>query len=100
MRQMKPIRKIFENWLSTIWFSPNQGTNPVIRSRVFILGNGATLHEVNAGADFSDNGMQQSLGTMVNYLYDLSSIESNHEQFALEGTVNFHHKLKPLLIKP
>ena len=90
------IRKLAFNYL-VLSKSRDKPRDPVAR---FHLGNGATLHEVIAGADFSDNGMKLSLGTMVNYLYDLSSIESNHEQFALEGTVNFHHKLKPLLIKP
>ncbi len=90
------IRKLVFNYL-VLSKSRDKPRDPVAR---FHLGNGATLHEVLAGADFSDNGMNLSLGTMVNYLYDLSSIESNHEQFALEGTVNFHHKLKPLLITP
>ncbi|MGB1848282.1 MAG: malonyl-CoA decarboxylase domain-containing protein, partial [Pseudohongiellaceae bacterium] len=87
------IRKLVFNYL-VLSKSRGKPRDPVAR---FHLGNGATLHEVNAGADLSDNGMKQSRGTMVNYLYDLSSIESNHEQFALEGTVNFHPKLKPLL---
>ena len=87
------IRKLAFNYL-VLSKSRDKPRDPVAR---FHLGNGATLHEVIAGADFSDNGMKLSLGTMVNYLYDLSSIESNHEQFALEGTVNFHPKLKPLL---
>ena len=90
------IRKLAFNYL-VLSKSRDKPRDPVAR---FHLGNGATLHEVIAGADFSDNGMKLSLGTMVNYLYELSSIESNHEQFALEGTVNFHHKLKPLLITP
>ena len=88
------IRKLVVNYL-VLSKTRNKPSDPVAR---FHLGNGATLHEVNAGADLSDNGMKQSRGTMVNYLYDLSSIESNHEQFALEGTVSFHSKLKPLLL--
>ena len=92
--QQEKIRKLVFNYL-VLYKSRDKPCDPVAR---FHLGDGATLHEVNAGADYSDNGMQQSRGTMVNYLYDLSSIESNHEQFALEGTVNFHPKLKPLLL--
>jgi len=88
------IRKLVFNYL-VLSKTRNKPSDPVAR---FHLGNGATLHEVNAVADLSDNGMRQSRGTMVNYLYDLSSIESNHEQFALEGTVSFHSKLKPLLL--
>ena len=58
--------------------------DPVAR---FHLGNGAMIHAVHAGADVSDNGMAQSNGAMVNYLYDLSGIASNHEQFITNKTV-------------
>ena len=94
--QQENIRKLVLNYL-VLSKSKNKPRDPVAR---FHLGNGATLHEVNTGADLSENGMKQSRSVMVNYLYDLSYIESNHEQFALEGTVNFHPKLKSLLVTP
>ncbi|MEQ6204494.1 malonyl-CoA decarboxylase [Sulfitobacter sp. HNIBRBA2951] len=58
--------------------------DPVAR---FHLGNGAAVHAVHANADISDNGMRQSKGAMVNYLYDLSQVTTNHEQFVTEKTV-------------
>lgn len=58
--------------------------DPVAR---FHLGNGARVHAVHAEADTSQNGRKQSNGTMVNYLYDLSQISQNHEQFVGEKTV-------------
>lgn len=58
--------------------------DPVAR---FHLGNGAEAHLVHAGADTSANGMAWSSGAMVNYLYDLSQIEANHEDFALRGKI-------------
>ncbi len=58
--------------------------DPVAR---FHLGNGAMVHAVHAEADVSPNGRKQSNGTMVNYLYDLSQISQNHEQFVGEKTV-------------
>ena len=58
--------------------------DPVAR---FHLGNGATVHAVHADADLSENGVAQSGGAMVNYLYDLSHVASNHEQFVAEKTV-------------
>lgn len=58
--------------------------DPVAR---FHLGNGAAVHAVHANADTSENGLRQSGGTMVNYLYDLSQITTNHEQFVTEKTV-------------
>ena len=54
-------------------------TMPVAR---FHLGNGARLERLNWLADGSDNGITQSYGLMVNYLYDLDDIEKNHEAYA------------------
>ncbi len=53
--------------------------DPVAR---FHLGNGAMVHKVHARADLSVNGLAQSGGAMVNYLYDLNRITENHERFA------------------
>ncbi|WP_232822933.1 malonyl-CoA decarboxylase [Oceanibium sediminis] len=47
----------------------------------FHLGNGALVQDVHAGADTSENGLRQSSGAMVNYLYDLAEISQNHETF-------------------
>lgn len=58
--------------------------DPVAR---FHLGNGARLERLNPLADFSEKGWRDSYAAMVNYLYDLPSIEENHEQFAIRGVV-------------
>ena len=58
--------------------------DPVAR---FHLGNGALIRDVHALADISPNGLHQSSGVMVNYLYDLSKVEQNHEEFATNQTV-------------
>lgn len=58
--------------------------DPVAR---FHLGNGARLERVNWKGDVSEQGIAQSAGLMVNYLYDLKDIERNHEAFANEGKV-------------
>ncbi|WP_339763770.1 malonyl-CoA decarboxylase [uncultured Sulfitobacter sp.] len=63
------------------------GGNPLDPVARFHLGNGAMVHAVHADADVSPNGMKQSNGVMVNYLYDLSQISKNHEQFVSEKTV-------------
>ena len=47
----------------------------------FHLGNGAILDKVNLNADLSAKGMKQSKGIMVNYLYNLDTLEENHELF-------------------
>lgn len=61
-----------------------QPLDPVAR---FHLGNGAKIHDVHVRADLSENGMQKSFGAMVNYLYDLSRTEQNHEDFTLRGQI-------------
>lgn len=48
----------------------------------FHLGNGARIERVNWMADLSRKGIREAHGLMVNYLYDLASIEANHEAFA------------------
>ena len=58
--------------------------DPVAR---FHLGNGARLERMNFLGDTSKKGMKQSYGLMVNYLYDLSAIEKNHETYVNLGTV-------------
>jgi malonyl-CoA decarboxylase len=52
--------------------------DPVAR---FHLDNGARLERINLGADLSEKGLRESFGVMVNYLYDLAAVESNHERF-------------------
>ena len=58
--------------------------DPVAR---FHLGNGARLERLNFLGDVSANGLRQSHGLMVNYLYDLGQIEKNHEAFAETGQI-------------
>ncbi len=51
--------------------------DPVAR---FHLGNGATVARLNLAADTSVNGIRQSFGVMVNYLYDLKRLDKNRKQ--------------------
>jgi malonyl-CoA decarboxylase len=53
----------------------------------FHLNNGAKLDRLNWRADESDKGLRQSLGLMVNYVYEPKRIEANHEKFARGVTV-------------
>lgn len=62
----------------------NTSTDPVAR---FHLNNGAKLDRLNWRADESDKGLRQSLGMMVNYVYEPRRIESNHEKFVRGVTV-------------
>ena len=68
--------------------------DPVAR---FHLGNGASLHRLHWGADLTPNGKEQSAGIMVNYLYNLSKIEINHEEYFEQGKINASKTVTRLL---
>lgn len=53
----------------------------------FHLSNGARIERINWLADPSRKGLTQSAGIMVNYLYSLPDIETNHEAYTGHGAV-------------
>ena len=61
-----------------------QPLDPVAR---FHLKNGAILERINILGDPSENGMKQSFGTMVNYVYNLAKVEENHEDYVRNNQV-------------
>lgn len=63
----------------------------------FHLSNGARVERINWLGDVSKNGFGQSAGLMVNYLYRLGDIESNHERYRAEGRVAVSSSVKGLL---
>jgi malonyl-CoA decarboxylase len=65
--------------------------DPVAR---FHLGNGAILKQININGDLSKKGLDQSNGVMVNYLYDLDTVERNHELFVQTKEVLLSNELK------
>ena len=73
--------------------TPSRDGNPVAK---FHLGNGAKLHQINWAGDLSKNGLRQSGGLMVNYLYDLSSVEENHERF-VNGDIIYSRSVGKLM---
>jgi malonyl-CoA decarboxylase len=70
-----------------------EAVDPVAR---FHLGNGARVERLNWLADASQRGLQQSAGMMVNYLYRLDEVESNHEMYVREGKVAASRELRRL----
>ncbi|HWX49466.1 MAG TPA: malonyl-CoA decarboxylase family protein [Roseomonas sp.] len=51
----------------------------------FHLSNGARVERICWRGDTSDKGIRESLGFMVNYLYDPARIETYHEAYVGEG---------------
>lgn len=75
--------------------SPRGGPlDPVAR---FHLANGAQLHAIHNDANSSDEGLAQSYGVMVNYLYDLPKVNERSETFAETQKPIFGSKVKTLL---
>ena len=70
--------------------------DPVAR---FHLKNGARLEHINVLGNPSDAGMKASLGTMVNYVYDLSKVEQNHENYVLNNKIACSSQVKKMLKK-
>ncbi len=68
--------------------------DPVAR---FHLGNGASLRTIHWMGDRSQNGLRSSAGMMANYLYDLKSVDANHEAYSRDGTVIASREVTSLL---
>ena len=85
-RSPEHLQKMAAHYLSKEKQSRNQNhaSDPVAH---FHLSNGAQIERLNWMADASENGMQQSAGMMVNYLYELPQIESRSQGYSAEGKV-------------
>lgn len=87
------LRREAANYLANEKDRNGMPLDPVAR---FHLNNGAMIHDIHAGADLSPNGVRQSCGLMVNYLYDLKKVSQFHEGFAENHTVFTSKNVKSL----
>ena len=78
------LEKLAATYLLEQKTESGQPLDPVAR---FHLKNGAILERINILGDPSENGMKQSFGTMVNYVYNLSKVEENHEEYVRNNQV-------------
>lgn len=53
----------------------------------FHLSNGARIERLNWMGDISPNGLSQSAGLMINYLYKQDAIEENHHAYVTGGQI-------------
>ncbi|MBH0111707.1 malonyl-CoA decarboxylase family protein [Novosphingobium sp. YJ-S2-02] len=88
------LRTLAARYLLTAKGRGLQPRDPVAR---FHLGNGARLEAIHANADLSPNGLRQSHGIMVNYLYDLDYIEANSFALNESGTIAAAKSLRALI---
>ncbi|WP_011910481.1 malonyl-CoA decarboxylase domain-containing protein [Cereibacter azotoformans] len=92
--EVQTLRRLTAEYLLQARRPDGLPVDPVAR---FHLGNGALLHEIHALADVSANGFRQSCSAMVNYLYDLSQVETNTEGFLTGKVVAASKKVQSLL---
>ncbi|MBL4725114.1 MAG: malonyl-CoA decarboxylase family protein [Rhizobiaceae bacterium] len=74
----------------------NQNGKPLDPVAKFHLGNGAMVHLIHPRADLSQNGMSQSGGVMVNYLYNLARIPQNIKNYVSDGEITMSSAVKSL----
>jgi acyl-CoA synthetase (AMP-forming)/AMP-acid ligase II len=89
-----PVTALAAHYFLNAKTSYGRPLDPVAR---FHLGNGAALAHIHATADLSPRGLAQSHGIMVNYHYDLSEIEKNHEAYAEASEVVASKEVRKLL---
>ncbi len=63
----------------------------------FHLSNGARADRLNWLANPTDTGWERGLGIMINYRYELRSIEQNHDRYVNEKTISSSDDLRKLL---
>lgn len=90
-----PIMKLVARYLTEEKSAGDRPLDPVAK---FHLGNGARLERINWMGDLSVAGLKQSAGVMVNYMYILSDLETNHEAFAGAGEVKVGPAMRQWLV--
>ncbi|MFA7430551.1 MAG: malonyl-CoA decarboxylase [Rhodospirillaceae bacterium] len=94
-----PLMRLGARYLAAERLPPRNGGAVTARDPVahFHLTNGARIDRLNWLADTSENGLRQSAGLMVNYLYKLNEIERNHETYSGQGKAMLSSGVKALL---
>ena len=93
-----PATKLaLQRLLAAYLTASNGGKGPDDPVARFHLGNGARLERIHWAANLSPKGIAESLGMMVNYLYEPKTIEENHEQFVAAGRVAHSSEIEDLL---
>ena len=94
--QKEELEKIAAQYFLQQKNSRAKPLDPVAR---FHLKNGAKLERINILGNPSSNGMERSFGTMVNYVYDLSKVEENHEKYVKDNKIICSPQVRKLAAK-
>jgi malonyl-CoA decarboxylase len=94
-RRQQPLSQLAAHYLSQEKHRHHHhALDPVTR---FHLSNGAQIKRLNWLADTSNKGLKESAGLMVNYIYDLSHIESNSQAYTEQGRIALSAQINSLL---
>lgn len=95
--QCELLQPILTRLCAHYLYHAKRGTKPLDPVARFHLGNGARIARLNWLGDTSANGVRQSAGLLVNYAYDLKSVEENHEAFVNAGQIDISPEFQKLL---
>ncbi len=94
---LEPVRPVVEHlaarYVTTIR-DDGRAIDPVAH---FHLSNGARIERLNWMANPTETGWDRGLGLMVNYRYDLRTIEANHDRYVGTGELTMADEVKSLL---
>ncbi|NQV98149.1 MAG: malonyl-CoA decarboxylase [Rhodospirillales bacterium] len=89
-----PLQRLAAEYLMKTKIKDGRARDPVAH---FHLSNGAIMERLNWMGDNSANGIRQSCGMMINYLYNLDRIEDNHEAYSGGRRIKASSSLKNIL---
>ena len=94
--RLDPLQDALTRLCATYLTSGNgeAAIDPVAR---FHLNNGAKMERINWLADTSKKGLRESLGLMVNYLYEPKAIEGNHQKY-VDGDIVASRRVRGLVL--
>ncbi|KPJ97335.1 MAG: hypothetical protein AMJ60_11725 [Desulfobacterales bacterium SG8_35] len=91
------VKPILSRLCAQYLLEERRGNRALDQVANFHLSNGARLERINWLADLSEIGMKRSYGIMVNYYYELSDIEKNHEEYVTKTNIVASRGVKALL---
>lgn len=95
----KELEDVLKHLCARYLLEAKRGQQAYDRVAHFHLSNGAQIERINWAGNLSSAGVRQSAGIMVNYLYDLSRIERNHERYTGQGKITASTAVRRLLKK-
>jgi len=90
------LQQLLQALCANYLLKAKRGSQVEDRVAHFHLTNGARVKQINWAANLSDKGVKESFGMMVNYLYDLPSIEKHHEAYRSSGEIAASSVVKKL----